>query len=132
MDGKQNPWMEPGDIVSVLEVEEAFVVGKVFKPAKVSLKEPLTLTQAIASAGGLDPNANTDRVVIQRQAQGSAVKTELVYNLKDIKDKKVPDPFLQANDIVEVSNDKVKSVKSGLIKALTGGIPNIFYRVPLP
>ena len=54
MSGKDNPWMQPGDIVSVLEAEEAYVVGNVIKPTKISLKEPVTLTQAIAIAEGLD------------------------------------------------------------------------------
>lgn len=130
LEGKQNPWMQPGDIVSVLEAEEAYVVGQVFKPAKIQLKEPVTLTQAIASAGGLDKNAKTDKVIIQRQASGSSAKTELVYNLKDIRDKKIPDPLLQANDIVEVSTDKSKALTNGLVKAITGGLGNIFYRFP--
>ncbi len=131
MDGKQNPWMQPGDIVSVLEADEAYVVGNVFKPAKVSLKEPKTLTQAIAIAGGLDATAKTDKVFIQRQELGNPNKTELVFNLKDIRDKKIPDPQLQANDIVEISNDKVKSVRNSLLKAITGGLPNVFLRVPI-
>ncbi len=131
-DGTQNPWMQPGDVVSVLEADEAYVVGNVFKPAKVSLKEPKTLTQAIAIAGGLDSTANTEKVVIHRQEKDNLNKTELSYNLKDIRDKKIPDPAIQANDIVEVSNDKVKSVRNGLLKALTGGIGNIFLRVPTP
>ncbi len=129
-DGKENPWMEPGDIVSVLEAEEAYVVGEVYKPAKVSLKDPVTLTQAIAIAGGISSTAKTDKVIIERQETGSALKTELVFDLKDIKDKKIPDPLLQANDIVSVSNDKIKSVKNSLLKIVTGGLGNVFYRIP--
>jgi polysaccharide export outer membrane protein len=130
LEGKQNPWMQPGDIVSVLEAEEAYVVGQVIKPTKILLKEPKTLTQAIAEAGGFEQNAKTDKVVIQRQESGSGAKTELVYSLKDINTKKIPDPVLQANDIVQVSTDKVKSVRNGLLKALGGGVGNIFYRFP--
>jgi polysaccharide export outer membrane protein len=130
LEGKQNPLMQPGDIISVLKSEEAYVVGKVFKPAKVALDEPKTLRQAIAAAGGLDSTAKTSKVVIRRQATGNSPQTDLVYNLKDIEDKKIPDPQLQANDIVEVGTDKFKTVRNGLIKALTGGLGNIFYRFP--
>jgi protein involved in polysaccharide export with SLBB domain len=129
--GKQNPWMQPGDIVSVLEVEEAFVVGDVIEPAKVELKGQMTLTQAIAAAKGLDKNARTDKVTIERQEPGKAVKTELVFNLKDIINKKSPDPLLQANDIVVVGTDKGKAVTNSVLKALTGGIGNLFFRFPL-
>lgn len=130
MEGKQNPLMEPGDIVSVLEAEEAYVVGEVYKPAKVSLKEPVTLTQAIAIAGGISSTAKTDKVIIERQEKGNQVKSELIFDLKDIRDKKIPDPQLQANDIVKVSNDKMKSVTNSLLKIVTGGASNLFYRIP--
>ena len=131
LEGTQNPWMQPGDVVTILEADEAFVVGNVVEPTKISLKEPTTLTKAIATALGLNSTAN-DKVVIQRQETGKLNKTELVYSLKDIRDRKIPDPLLQANDVVQVSNDKVKSVRNGVLKALTGGISNIFLRLPAP
>ncbi len=128
MSGKENPWMQPGDIVSVLEAEEAYVVGNVLKPTTISLREPITLTQAIAKAEGLDDTAKTNRVVIQRQASGTQVKTELAYNLKDIRDKKIPDPLLQANDIVEISNDKNKSIRKGILDLFKSSVPTALYR----
>lgn len=130
IDGTQNPWMQPGDVVSILEADEAYIVGNVVEPAKISLREPKTLTEGIAAALGVNATANTEKVIIQRQEAGKTSRTELVYNLKDIRDEKIPDPLLQANDIVKVSNDKVKSVKNGLLKAITGGLGNIFYRFP--
>ncbi len=129
--GKVNPVMQPGDIVSVLIAEEAYVVGNVKKPTKVILNEPKSLTQALAIAGGTDSTANTGKVIIQRHDPGSGLKKELVFNLKDIREQKIPDPQLQANDIVEISNDKVKSVRNSLLKAITGGLPNVFLRVPI-
>lgn len=125
--GKENPWMQPGDIVSVLDAEQAFVVGNVKEPSKVPLKETVTLTQAIAFAGGLAPEARTSKVRIQRQGANNLSKTELVYDLKDIISKKIPDPILQANDIVDVPKDGVKSIRNGLIKALSSGVSGLFY-----
>lgn len=130
LSGRENPWMQPGDIVSVQEAEQAYVVGDIFKPTKVDLKGTVTLSTAIAAAGGLGSNAKSSTVVIQRQKEGTPIREELVFNMKDIDDKKVPDPILQANDIVTVPTDKIKAVKSGLLKALTGGLGNIFYRFP--
>ena len=127
LSGEENPWMQPGDIVSLLEAEEAYVVGDVFEPAKIPLKEPVTLSEAIARAGGLNSTAKTSKVVIQRKEKGSPVRTELVFNLKDIREKKISDPLLQDNDIVEVSTSSTKVVKQGLFKIFTNGIPNIFY-----
>lgn len=128
MAGKENPWMQPGDIVSVLDAEEAYIVGNVNKPSKISLRETVTLTQAIAIAEGLNKTANTGKVVIQRQASGNQPKTEIAYNLKDIRDKKIPDPTLQANDIVEVGNDKAKSLRKGVYDIFKNVLPTAIYR----
>lgn len=130
MTGKENPWMQPGDIVSVLEAEEAYVVGDVFEPAKITLKEPVTLSEAIARAGGESDTAKLSKVVIQRKEKGNPVRVELVFNLKDIRANKIPDPLLQANDIVTISSSNTKIIKKGLFKVLTSSIANIFYRFP--
>lgn len=127
MKGNENPWMQPGDIVSVLEAEEAYVTGNVVKPTKFSLKEPVTLTQAIAIGGGLAPEAKTSKITIQRQEANNPLKTEMVYDLKDIRDKKIADPVLQANDIVNVPKDGVKSMRNGFIEAFKNGIPGLLW-----
>lgn len=126
--GKDNPWMQPGDIVSILEAEEAYVVGNVIKPTKISLKETVTLTQAIAIGGGLAPEAKTSKVRIQRQEANGSLKTETIYDLKDIRERKIADPILQANDIVDVPKDGVKSIRNGFIKAISGGVGGLFMR----
>lgn len=127
IEGKQNPWMEPGDIVSILEADKAYVVGDVIEPTKVDLKTEMTLTQALAAAKGFSKNAKTDKVVIERQEPGSNIKTELVFNLKDIQNKKTPDPIIQANDIIKVSTDNTKAILKGFWKTISGGIPGLFY-----
>jgi polysaccharide export outer membrane protein len=131
MKGIENPYLQPGDVVAVLEAEEAFIVGNVEEPTTIKLKEPITLTQAIAKAGGLGPVAKTSKIIIQRRESGSKIKTELVFDLKEIRAQKVQDPYLQANDIVEVPTNNRKVLRNGLIKVLTGGLSNIFYRFPL-
>lgn len=131
LNGNENPWMQPGDIVSVLEASEVYVIGEVFEPAKILLKEPITLSEAIARAGGLSKIAKTTKIIIQRKEKGNPIRTELVYNLKDIKARKIPDPFLQANDIVEVTSSGKKVFKKNLWDIFTKGLPNVFYRLPL-
>ncbi len=128
--GKTNPLMRPGDIVVVLEAEQAYVTGNVLKPQSITLKQTVTLTQAIAAAGGILPATKKADVRIVRQGAGGASKQELTFNLTAINDKKIPDPILQANDIVEVPTDKVKDFTNNLVKAITGGASSIFYRIP--
>lgn len=129
LQGKQNPWMQPGDIVSVLVAEEAYVVGNVKEPKKILLREPKTLTQALADAGGVTSVANTDKVIIQRQ-EANGVKKELVFDLKDIRSQKIPDPVLQGNDIVAVSTDRTKSLSKGFFDILKNTLPTGLLRFP--
>ncbi|MDQ6788577.1 MAG: polysaccharide biosynthesis/export family protein [Acidobacteriota bacterium] len=128
--GKTNPVMRPGDIVVVMEAEHAYVTGNVIKPQPIPLTQIKTLSEAIAAAGGILPSTKKDEVRIVRQGTSGDSKQELVFNLKDIKDKKIPDPLLQANDIVEVPTDKVKDFTNNLVKAVTGGVGAVFYRIP--
>jgi protein involved in polysaccharide export with SLBB domain len=122
--------MRPGDIVAVLESEQAYITGNVYKPQSIQLKQTVTLTQAIAAAGGILGSTKKSQVRIVRQQDGKGAKQELIFDLNAIKDKKLPDPFLQANDIVEVPTDKVKDFATNFVRAITGSVGNIFYRIP--
>jgi polysaccharide export outer membrane protein len=131
-DETSNPWMQPGDVVSILEAEEAYVVGNVKEPTSIKLKEPITLTEAIAKAGGILPATKTKAVLLVRRDPVTLEKKEITVNLDKIRKKEEPDITLQANDIVGVEIDNVKELRRNILKALTGGIGNIFLRVPLP
>ena len=128
--GKENPLMRPGDIVVVLEADQVYVTGNVLKPQSIPLKQKITLTQAIAAAGGILPATKQSEVRVVRQEPGSKVKEEFSFDLNAIRDKKIEDPELLANDIVEVPTDKVKNFTNSFIRAVTGGIGNVFYRIP--
>lgn len=130
LEAKQNLVMQPGDIVSVLDADVVYVYGNVNKQGQVVIKEPITLTQAIASSEGLKPATKTNNVRILRQKPGSLERDEFVYDLSAIDKRKVQDPYLQPNDIIAVSEDKVKSILNGIKSSLTQGLPSIFYRVP--
>lgn len=128
--GKENPVMRPGDIVVVLEADQVYVTGNVVKPQAILLKQTITLTQAIAAAGGMLPATKQTEVKIVRQEPGSKIKEEFKFDLNAIRAKKIADPELLANDIVEVPTDKVKDFTNNFIRAITGGLGNVFYRIP--
>ena len=129
-EAKVNFWMQPGDIVSVLDADFVYVVGNVNKPGRIALKTPLSLTQAIATAEGFKPASKKDTVRVLRQKEGTNEREELVYNLKDIEKLNSPDPILQVNDIVAVSEDQKKTIVNGIIKSLTGGFGNLPFILP--
>jgi polysaccharide biosynthesis/export protein len=131
LEAKQNLVMMPGDIVSVLDSDVVYVYGNVIKQGQVRIKEPITLTQAIASSEGLKPATKKDKIRVLRQKANSLEREEFVYSLDDIDKRKVPDPFLEPNDVVAVSEDATKSILRNIGKSLSSGIPSIFYKIPL-
>ncbi len=124
---KSNPVMKPGDIVYMFEYERAYVSGNVKEAKSIPLKQEITLTQAIVEAGGMLPSSKKSEVKIYRQENGSSNRQVLVFNLNDIYSKKIVDPVLLPNDVVDVPKDGVKSVATDFLKAITNGIPNIFF-----
>jgi polysaccharide biosynthesis/export protein len=129
-EGKQTFWMQPGDVVSILDADVVYVYGDVNKQGAYRVREPITLTQAIVSAEGLKPAAEKDSVRILRQKPGTAEREEFVFDLNQIDKGKIKDPFLEPNDIVAVSRDKTKAIFAGLINTIKGSIPGAVYRFP--
>lgn len=117
-EGSSNPYVQPGDIITVPEAQQVFVVGNVFKPTSISLKEKVTVSQAVAIAGGTMADAKKDRVRILRQLTGSHTRTEIIVNLEAISKRKADDVELKANDIVEVPTSSGKRFFRGLISAV--------------
>jgi polysaccharide biosynthesis/export protein len=130
LEGKENLWMQPGDIVSVLDFDLVYVYGNVNKQGSVKLKQPLTLRQAIVEAEGFKPASKKDKIRILRQKADNTEWEEFTFDLKEIDAGKVKDPLLMPNDIVAVSEDKTKSILNSVTKSITGGLPSLFYRVP--
>ncbi|MEP6704936.1 MAG: polysaccharide biosynthesis/export family protein [Acidobacteriota bacterium] len=130
LEAKENIVMRPGDIVSVMDSDIVYVYGNVNKQGQVAIKEPITLTQAIASAEGLKSASDKGKIRVLRQKTGSTERDELVFDLGKINKREVADPFLEPNDVVAVSEDKVKSIMNTIGKSLTNGLPSLFYKVP--
>jgi polysaccharide export outer membrane protein len=124
-EGKQDLWMKPGDIVSVLDADVVYVYGNVNKQGEVKIKEPRTLRQIIASAEGFAKAAQKDKIRVLRQKTDSVEWEEFIYDLKEINSGKVQDPVLLPNDIVAVSEDKVKSILGKVVTSLTGGLGSL-------
>ena len=99
---RANPYVRPGDIIRIADSDQAYLIGAVLNPAPVMLKEPLTLSEAIARSGGLAPGANSEKISITRTVPGSSTKTEIIANLKAINRRQAEDVLLQADDVIEV------------------------------
>lgn len=122
-----NPYVEPGDIVTVPEAEQVYVVGNVYSPKSLPLTEPITVSRAIAMAGGPLRDSKTDKVHIIRQQAGG--KAEMYVNLNAIAKKQADDVLLQANDIVEVQESTGKSLMRSLLGAVAPSVAQMPVRV---
>jgi polysaccharide biosynthesis/export protein len=113
--GGADPYVRPGDIVNVPEAASAFVVGDVYRPTIVPLNKQITVSRAIALAGGPTPNAKSSKVRIVRYLNDRGGNTEIVVNLKDIYTNKREDLLLQAGDIVQVPDSSTKTIIKSLM-----------------
>jgi polysaccharide export outer membrane protein len=128
-DDNANPYVRPGDIISIADAEQAYVVGNVLRPSVIPLKERITVSRAIAMSGGLMPDTKTDRVRIVRQAPDSTSKTELFVDLKAIDKRKADDIALQAGDIVDVPTAGGKRLLRSLVGAVIPAVGQLPVRV---
>jgi polysaccharide biosynthesis/export protein len=128
-DFSANPYVRPGDVITLPEAQQVFVVGNVFRPSSIALKEKITVSQAVAMAGGTMPDSKSDRVRIMRQTPGSMTKTEILVDLRAIDKRTTPDVALMANDIVDVPTSSGKRLLRGLLSAVLPSIGQFPMRV---
>jgi polysaccharide biosynthesis/export protein len=102
-----NLTVQAGDVVYVPFAGNAYVLGGVKKPGNVPVKQHLTVSQAVAMAGGVDPLFGTYDVTVMRfDNQGKPLSIRM--NLKNIAARKDPDLPLKDNDVVLVKVGEVK------------------------
>lgn len=82
------------------ETEFFFIGGNIVSGGQKDFHAGLTLTQAILAAGGLK-KSNAKSVVIRRK-NDEGLLTPQTFNLKEIKNGKIPDPEIQAGDTIEI------------------------------
>ena len=128
-DPKANPYIEAGDVVTIPEADQVYVTGNVFTPITIPLKEPITLSRAIAMAGGTRQDTKKDKIRIIRQEPNSPTRTELVVDLSAIEKKRSDDVVLHPNDIIDVPTSAGKSLLRGILGGGTQAITQLPIRV---
>jgi polysaccharide export outer membrane protein len=128
-DPKANPYLEPGDIITLPEADQVYVVGNVFMPLTIPLKEPITVSRAIAMAGGTRQDTKKDKIRIVRQEPGAQKKKEMLVDLSAIEKRQAEDIQLQPNDIVDVPTSAGRSLLRGLIGGGTQSLTQLPVRV---
>ncbi len=90
-----------GDIVEVLRAAQVFVIGAVNSPRPIVTRGEMTVSRAVASAGGLAKDADGGKVTIFRRV-GDESKVEET-DLTKIKRGELIDVVLKPFDIIDVA-----------------------------
>ena len=127
---ESNLLLRGGDIVRVVEAElrQAYMIGSVKSATIVNLKDPVTLSTAIAMSGGAASGAQIEKIKITRQAPGSLTKKDFFVNLKEIREGKRDDVLLEPNDVIDVPGP---SATKKFLKDIFRSIVPVFTRVPV-
>ena len=92
--GQGNLQVQDGDFIYVMEGQFVVVNGKVEKPGTIPWQDGMTITEAIAEAGGALPEANVRGVYIIRDGD------RIPANVKKILQGRLPDITLEQGDKV--------------------------------
>ena len=102
-----NVTVRNGDVIHVPFAGTAYVLGGVKKPGNIAVRENLTISQAVALAGGIEPILGTNNITIMRfDEQGKPISIDT--NLKRIITRTDPDLSVKDNDVVVVRESELK------------------------
>jgi protein involved in polysaccharide export with SLBB domain len=101
----RNPLVVPGDIVIVPEVISIFVMGNVIEPKVIRLVERMTVTRALALAGGVGRGGQLVVIRIYRNSPDATRQGRIIVSLRAILEGHAADVLLQPLDVVEVSDE---------------------------
>ena len=136
---KTNPVIYPGDLILVEKAAPVYINGEVNSRTGVYIKEGgLSLTQALAMAGGVREKAKVKSIRIYRRTDDPQKRTEIIANLELIKSRQQADIMLEPYDIIDVDKKKkpigqviaealIGGARSGALSIVSGGANRILY-----
>lgn len=103
LSGKESadPVILSGDIVTVEKAFPIYVIGAVNNPRAIYTRSGMTLTRAIASAGGIVKGAEGDKIAIFRR--DNADTTVIHADMEKIRKGEIVDVDLKPFDIIDVA-----------------------------
>jgi polysaccharide export outer membrane protein len=129
-DPQGNILIKPHDVITVPRARMIYVLGNVNRPGGYVMadNESVSLTQAIALAGGWNPYAALSGTRILRAA-GGGEREQIPANIKKIMENKAPDPQMQPDDILYIPNNMLKQYSgTGIDSAIGVGSGLAIYR----
>ena len=102
--------LQGGDIINVPPAGMFFVQGAVKSPGSFPLGRRYSLTQALATAGGVDPDLSNSSEITIFRGKGASTMQPLTVDLHAILDGSASDPPIEADDVIVVPISSVKYV----------------------
>jgi polysaccharide export outer membrane protein len=126
---KANPYVRAGDVISIAAADQVYVIGNVVHPTSIALTEPMTVSRAIAMAGGTAMDTKKGEIRIIRQTPGTVDKKEIRVDLEAVNKHQAEDVLLLANDIVDVPASGSKRLFRSLMGAVVPSVGQLPVRV---
>lgn len=115
-----NPLIYPGDVIVVDKAPPVYVVGEVSALKEIFLTETgLSLSEALAQAGGVNRDAKVKDIKIRRLKPNSKEREIISVNYDLVRKGQQKDQILEPNDIVEVGKSK-KSIAQTVLELAMG------------
>ena len=120
-DPEGNIMIKPHDVITVPRARMVYVLGNVGRPGGYVMteNETMSVTQAIAIAGGWDKTAALSQARVLR-ADGGPEREQIPLNVKKIMENKSPDLQLKPDDILYVPNSLGKQMGARGLEAAIG------------
>lgn len=109
-----------GDVINVPPAGMFFVDGAVAKPGSYPLGRAYTLTQALATAGGVDKELYASNVTIFRR-QGPQQADAISVDLHDIQAGRAADPQIAPDDVIVVPVSSAKYFVKRFVGTIISG-----------
>ena len=119
-----------GDVISVPERVERFyyVLGDVNRGGAFEIRkgESISLTKALASAGGLMPTAKAGKTTVLRQ-NADGTTNQIPIDVTNLLRGRTQDMILSQNDVVFVPGSTTKTVGRGVLNSIGGILAALIY-----
>jgi len=118
---------DPVVAISLKDFERPYFIasGQVSKPGKYDLRGPLTVTEAVAIAGGFNDNAKHSQVVLFHPTPNGVFETKLL-NVKQLLASRNlhKDIYLQPGDLVYVPQSTISKIRKFMPNTAVGAYYN--------
>jgi polysaccharide biosynthesis/export protein len=113
--------VQPGDVINVPVAGHFFVDGAVKKPGPYALGRRYSLTQALATAGGIETELSSSDVTIFRR-KGASGMEQISVDYAAILAGSTVDPQIEQDDVIIVPMSTMKYIAKRFIGTLINGV----------